>query len=162
MPGFLALIPSWAWRWIAIIGVGIALYGGGRVQQYLVDEVKYDRREAQIQAAGDAQNAKTAQIVKDNELRKEKADVEAKTRETALVAERDAALKRLSDSTRRRIVPAPSAGTSSSSRLCLSSEVLDRGLREALGRLQQRTLAIAAEGQRAANVAALCRDNWPK
>lgn len=75
MPGFLALVPAWAWRWLAIVGVAIALYGAGYVRGFLHEEHKFAAYQATVDELGKeaakraaerkAQQDKTTKEIKD-------------------------------------------------------------------------------------------------
>ena len=159
MPGFLALVPSWAWRWVAIVGVSIAFgvvcYMKGReaVQE------KFDDYKAEVKAAGDKQNALTQQAIQAHQQLKEIADAEAKT----ALAERDAATLRLRDIQGAiagvSLVPAPAAGSASGNRVCFASDILDRRLHNALAAASDRLNRIAQSGQQGIDVGVVCR-NW--
>lgn len=155
---FMALIPAWAWRWIAIAAVAAAAGGWCFIEGVRHEEKIFDDYKEQVKLAGDKQNFLTQETIKAHKALQEISDAEAKTRS----AERDAALLRVRilvqagrDS---RIVPAPAAGAAGSNRICFAAEQLDRGLREALGRVQDRTLALAQAGQRGVDTAVVCRD----
>jgi hypothetical protein len=157
MNAVLGLIPSWAWRWIAIVvlaaATGWAFYlkGEERVQ------VDFDEYKAQVRAAGNKQNELTRQSIAAHKQLKEIADGKART----AAAARDAALARvrsLESGADRRLVPTAPPRAAGGDRICFAREELDRGLRDAFARLSQRALANAEEGQRGVDVAALCRD----
>ena len=42
MPAFLAFVPAWAWRWIAIAGVGLACMAVGAFKMHAHDQIAYD------------------------------------------------------------------------------------------------------------------------
>lgn len=70
----LGLIPAWAWRWIAVAGVGLALFGLGYVRGFLHEEHKFAAYQAQVddlgkQAAARALERKTAQDKTTKEVR---------------------------------------------------------------------------------------------
>ena len=158
MTAVLGLIPSWAWRWIAIAVVAAAagwtcyLKGEEKVQ------AQFDDYKAQVKAAGDRQNELTRQTIAAHQQLQEIADAHAQT----AAADRDAALARVraleSARANSRIVPPAPAGAAGGDRICFAREELDRGLRAAFARLSEQSLANASEGQRAADVAAVCRD----
>lgn len=154
----MALIPAWAWRWIAILAVGAALAFTGYVKGREVVQVKFDEYQAQVKAAGDRQNELTQQIIAIHKQRAENAQSQAANLATA----RDGALARVraleSARASSRIVPPAPAGATGNNRVCFSREELDRGLRAAFARLSERSLANASEGQRAADVAQVCHD----
>jgi hypothetical protein len=54
MPAFLAFVPPVVWRWLAIIGVGVALYAVGYVKGYLHEEHALDAYQAKVVADGAA------------------------------------------------------------------------------------------------------------
>lgn len=74
MPGILALVPSWAWRWIAIIGVAAALYGVGYLRGFLHEEHKFAAYQAKVDEIGRIAAAHVAQV---------KASQDKTTKETA-------------------------------------------------------------------------------
>ncbi len=159
--GFLSIIPAWAWRWIAILSVGAALYGTGWIKGKIHEEKLFDEYKSQVKAVGDRQNYLTQETIKVHKALKETSDAKAKT----AAAERDAALERVrtlqSTSASRSFLPRTSPSTASSNRVCFAADQLDRGVRQAIDRLQQRVVAGAAEGQRGVDTAVVCRD-WAK
>ncbi len=42
MPAFLAFVPAWAWRWIAIASIGLACMAYGAVRMHMHDQIAYD------------------------------------------------------------------------------------------------------------------------
>lgn len=48
MPAFLAVVPAWMWRWIAIAGVGFALFGYGYMKGYLYEERQFAIYQAKV------------------------------------------------------------------------------------------------------------------
>lgn len=153
----MAFIPAWAWRWIAVAAVGVALFGTGWIKGRAGEAEKFDEYKAQVKAASDRQNQLTQQTIAAHQRLREMSDVEA----NAAVLTRDAALARVRLLVRdagSRIVPAPSTGATGSNRVCFAADELDRGIREALDRVTDRTLAIAQEGQRGIDTAVVCRE----
>lgn len=160
--GFLSVVPAWAWRWLSILLILVGAFAAGAAKMHAHDQAKFDEFEAAVKAAGDKQNALTQETVKAHKTLQELSDAEAKT----AAAERDAATLRVRQLVQAgrdsRIVPNSAPSSPSNSRICYADrEQLDRGLRESFARLSERVIGIAQEGQRSADVAALCRD-WAK
>lgn len=161
MTAILGLIPSWLWRWLALIAVAAAfgwtcyLKGEAHVQE------QFDAFEAQVKAAGDRQNELTQQTIKVHKLLQENADAQAQT----ATASRDAAMLRVraleSAAASSRILPAPAPGTASGNRICFAADQLDRGIRVSLAAAQERFAAIAQSGQRGVDTAVVC-SAWAK
>jgi len=159
--GFMALIPAWAWRWIAIAAVAAAaggwcwLLGAHHVQR------EFDDYKEQVKLAGDKQAFLTAETIKAHQALKEISDAEAQT----AAAERDAAVMRVRQLVQagrnRGFLPAPAAGAGGSNRICFARGELDRNLGEAVGRISNRVIALAQEGQRGVDTAVVCRE-WAK
>ena len=151
------LIPWWG-RWLAIGGLFASVAGWAAIKMHEHDQRIFDEYEDKVKAAGDRQNELTHQIILVHKQAKENADAQAK--QFALA--RDAALARLRVAQARSgsgVLPTPPAGTVSSNRVCFAADQLDRGIRESLGRVQARALALAAEGQRGVDTAIVCR-SW--
>jgi len=122
------------------------------------EKARFDSFNGATAALGRAQEKRSAEIAAWQKSSKEKADAESKRKDRARDRELADARKRLSDAgASGRLVPADPANPAGDQRLCLATEEFDRGLVTALARLQERALANAQEGQRAADVAALCR-----
>jgi hypothetical protein len=153
-------LPWWG-RWVAIAALAATWGGWCALKMHQHDEAKFEAFKAEVQAAGDKQNFETQQTIKAHQALKEISDAEANT----AAAQRDAALLRVRELVRagrdRSFLPAPAPGAERGDRLCFAAGELDRGLRAAVERLQERTVANAAEGQRGVDAAVICRD-WAK
>lgn len=159
--GFLSFIPASAWRWIAIVAVSASfgfvcwLYGRAGEERVL-DEYK-----AQIKLAADKQAYLTAETIKAHKQLQEIADAEAQ----AARAERDAATLRVRQLVQAgrdsRLVPAPSGSAAGSERVCSTLSELDRGVRQNLGRVSERIITLAGQGQQGIDTAIVGRD-WAK
>lgn len=104
MPAFLAFVPAWAWRWIAIACVGLACMAYGAFKMHAHDQKAYDelaqefgQYKGQIAALGEqAKKEAAAQKAKDKK-RKEAADAEVSDALTALARQlRDASSRPVS------------------------------------------------------------------
>jgi hypothetical protein len=158
----LGFVVPWWGRWLAIAGILAAAAAWGAAKMHAHDEREFDAYREEVKLAGDRQNELTRQVTTAQAQLKEISDAEWKTKHDAAVGALAAAQLRLDQARRdRRLVPAAPAGAGSGDRLCLSRDELDRGLREAIGRLQQRALAVAAEGQRGIDIASTC-SSWAR
>jgi hypothetical protein len=112
MPAFLAFIPAWAWRWIAIAGVGLACMAYGAFKMHQHDQVAYDELAQQFgqfkgQVAALGAQAEKDRIATEAKDKKRKENADAKN--TADLA----ALAGLLHDARSRPVSAPAACPSS-------------------------------------------------
>ena len=157
----MALIPAWAWRWLAILGVGAALYGMGWLQGRHHEELIFDDYKEQVKLAADKQNFLTAETIKAHKSLQELSDAEAKT----AAAERDAATLRLRQLVQagrdRSLLSAIPPSAAGNNRVCFATDQLDRGLRQAVGAASDRLIAIAEAGQRGVDTAVTCQQ-WAK
>jgi hypothetical protein len=157
----MALIPAWAWRWIAILLVLIGAFAAGAAKMHAHDQAKFDEFEAAVKEAGDKQNALTDQTIAAHKSLKEISDAEAKT----LAAERDVATVKLRDIQSAiagvSLLPPSAVSAAGSNRICFAADILDRGLRETVARASERIIAIAQDGQRGIDIAVTCRE-WAK
>lgn len=62
MPGILGLIPSWAWRWLAILAIGASLFGYGYLRGYRTEERALELYQAKVETLGKEAAAKVVQI----------------------------------------------------------------------------------------------------
>lgn len=155
----MAFIPPWAWRWLAVAGIGASLYGVGWLNGRHHEERLFDDYKEQVKLAADKQAFLTQQTIKAHQALKEISDAESKT----LAAERDAATLRVRQLVQagrdRSLLPPLASGTASNSRICYADrDQLDRGIREGFNRLSERIIKLAQQGQRGADVATVCRD----
>jgi hypothetical protein len=157
----LGFVVPWWGRWLAIAGILAAAAAWGAAKMHAHDEREFDAYREEVKLAGDRQNELTQQITAAQAQLKEISDAEWKTKHDAAVGALAAARLRLAAGRDRRLVPAAPSRAGGGDRLCLSRDQLDRGLREAVGRLQQRALAVAAEGQRGIDIAGTC-SSWAR
>ena len=155
----MALIPAWAWRWIAILAVGAALAFTWYVKGREAVQIKFDEYQAQVKAAGDRQNELTRQTIAAHKQLQESSDAQAQT----AAASRDAALARVRalESARASIRIVPSAPTSAQGnlRICYPDrDELDRQVRGAMDEAAAEDHADSATGQTGVDVATVCRD----
>ncbi|HEX8106694.1 MAG TPA: hypothetical protein VF516_03150 [Kofleriaceae bacterium] len=104
----LALLPAWAWRWIAIAGVGLACAAYGAFKMHEHDQIAYNELAQQFGEFKGAVKATGEKAEKDR-LAKEAADKENKEKADAKNAADLAALSGMLDRARRRPVSAPAA-----------------------------------------------------
>lgn len=153
----MGFIPAWAWRWLAILGVGAALYGAGWLNGRHHEERIFDDYKEQVKLAADKQAFLTAQTIKAHQALKEISDAEAKTR----TAERDLALSRVRQLVQagrdRSLLSAGALSTGGRGELCYPAGELDRQIREALGEAASDDLNDSATGQAAVDTASVCK-----
>lgn len=67
MTAILGYLPSWAWRWLAIVAIGAALFGYGYLCGYRTEERALELYQAKVEALGKEAAAKVVQIKADQE-----------------------------------------------------------------------------------------------
>ncbi|SRR6266581_9043234 len=126
-----------------------------------IEKGRFDSFKGATDALGRAQEQRSAEVAARNKSSKEKADAESKRKDRVRDRQFADVRKRLSDGADSRLMPADPANPAGDQRICFARDEFDRGLRAALAEAAAEDLRDAEEGQRAADVAALCRD-WTK
>lgn len=149
MPAALAFIPAWAWRWLAIAGIGVACMAYGAFKMHEHDQEAYDKLAREfgefkggVRAAGEkAEQDRLAKEAEDKK-RKEAADAE-NSAALATLAGTVAQLRR--DRPRGGVLPAAAAGARDPDVACFFRPELER----AYGALVIGVRGLGDEGSKA-------------
>jgi multidrug efflux pump subunit AcrA (membrane-fusion protein) len=136
-----SVVPLWLQKLLLYVAVAVALLGVGYVKGCTDSQQEYAQFKATLVAQAEAQAKRTAAIVRENKLEKERRDADYKRN----VARLERELGRLRQRARASVLPAPRPETPDPSRITFDRAELDRAIREFTGEAAE----LVGEGAKA-------------